>query len=150
MISSAPPAGDFVLSCNGRPTVLISAGVGITPMVSMLHRRCPEQPVMFVHGARDGAHHPFAAEISRLAAEDAMVTAHTAYSRPREQDVLGRDFDRVGRLSGSVIAGLLPTLDADFYVCGPTAFMSNMADDLVRLGANPDQIHTESFGPAGG
>ncbi|MEQ8858477.1 MAG: pyridoxamine 5'-phosphate oxidase family protein [Pseudomonadales bacterium] len=149
VIGSTPPAGDFVLSCNGRPTVLISAGVGITPMVSMLHGRCPDQSVIFVHGARDGAHHPFAAEVGRVAAEDSMVTTHTAYSRPREEDVLGRDFDTVGRLSGDVVAGLLPTLDADFYLCGSPGFMSDIMAGLIHLGANPVQIHTESFGPAG-
>lgn len=153
IISSKPPAGDFVLTCTARPTVLISAGIGVTPMVSMLHRLCAKrtgQPVVFVHGARDGGQHALAAEVRQLAAANASVTLHVAYSRPREDDVLGRDYDRAGRVTGDVIAELLPALDAEFYLCGPVRFMSDISNALVRLGVHPDRIHTETFGPVAG
>lgn len=150
VIRSRPPAGDFVLSCHGTPTVLISAGVGITPMLSMLHGRCPGQPMLFLHGARNGAQHPLAAEAKRVAASDPAVTVHTCYSQPRRQDVPGRDYDRAGRLDGTVIAGLLTTLDADFYVCGPVGFMSEVSEALIQLGVSETRIHTESFGAGAG
>lgn len=148
LVAARPPAGDFVLRCGDRPVVLVSAGVGITPLLSMLGRRCPGQPVLFVHGARDGDHHPFASELRRLAEADPQVTLHTSYSRPGPQDVPGRDFDRVGRVDAELIAALLPDLDADFYLCGPVGFMASVSAGLVRRGATPDRIHTESFGPA--
>ncbi len=153
IISSKPPAGDFVLTCTARPTVLISAGIGVTPMVSMLHRLCAKrtgQPVVFVHGARDGGQHALAAEVRRLAAANAEVTLHVSYSRPREDDVPGRDYDRAGRVTGDVVAELVPALDAEFYLCGPVGFMSDISNALVGLGVHPECIHTESFGPVAG
>ncbi len=148
VIRSRPPAGDFVLSCGDRPAVLISAGVGITPLLSMLYRHCPGQSVTFIHGARDGAHHPFAAEVKRLAAADPAVTVHTSYSQPRQQDVPGRDYHRLGRVDGNLVVSLLTTLDADFYLCGPIGFLSQVSEALMQLGVAESRIHTESFGPA--
>ena len=153
IISSNAPAGDFVLTCTARPTVLISAGIGITPMLGMLHQlsaECVGQRVVFVHGARDGTHHALADEVRRLAAANADITLDVSYSRPGKNDVLGRDYDRAGRITGDVIAELLPALDAEFYVCGPVRFMSDISDALVQLGVDPDRIHTETFGPVAG
>jgi ferredoxin-NADP reductase len=132
--------------------VLVSAGIGVTPMLSMLHElvdRAEARPVWFVHGARDGEHHPLADEASHLAARSDAVNLHVAYSRPGERDRHGLDYDSQGRVDGALLASLLPDLDAEYYLCGPLAFMADLQTDLERRGVPPDQIHSESFGPVG-
>lgn len=151
VIRTRLPAGDFVLANATKPAMLISAGIGVTPMLSMLHQLdddAGEQPVVFVHGARDGAHHALAGEVKRLAAHNGNVSVDVSYSRPRSDDVLGRDYDRVGRVDADVIAELIPGADTDFYLCGPIRFMSDIADALANLGVPAERIHTETFGPA--
>jgi ferredoxin-NADP reductase/predicted pyridoxine 5'-phosphate oxidase superfamily flavin-nucleotide-binding protein len=147
-----PPAGDFKLRSSKRPVVLVSAGVGVTPMLSMLHALAdgPEAPpVSFVHGARDGAHHALAREVRELADSAANVRTHVSFSRPRGEDLEGRDFDATGRVSGALIERVVPDLDADFYLCGPVLFMAVVQTELEELGVRSDRIHSESFGPSG-
>jgi len=152
ILDARKPAGDFVLPCSGCPIVLVSAGVGVTPMVSMLHALAAEddeRPVWFVHGARDGDHHPLADEVRALAAADPSVRTHVAYSRPRPEDQSGVDYQSIGRVDGSLLAGIISNADAHYLLCGPTRFMADVQTDLQRRGVPAEQIHTESFGPAG-
>jgi len=152
IINARAPEGDFVLGCTERPVVLISAGVGVTPMVSMLHALGEvegERPVWFIHGARDGRHHPLAREVREAAARRAAIHTHIAYSRPRPEDRAGVDYDSAGRVTGALVAGLLTKLDAEFYLCGPVGFMANLQRDLEERGVPAERIHTESFGPVG-
>jgi ferredoxin-NADP reductase len=132
--------------------VLVSAGVGLTPMLGMLHAlaaaRDPRS-VWFVHGARDGAHHPLADEVDRLVAALPEGHRHVAYSRPRAVDRDSRRNDSEGRIDGARIATLIPQLDAEFYLCGPVAFMARIQHDLEQRGVPPGRIHHESFGPIG-
>jgi ferredoxin-NADP reductase len=149
ILAARAPAGDFVAGCGERPIVLASAGVGLTPLVSMLHALVDAgcgRPVWFVHGARDGRHHPLAAEVRARAAEASNVHVHVAYSRPLPQDA---GHDGVGRVDGALLARLVPALDAEFFLCGPVAFMADVQGDLERRGVPAERIHTESFGPAG-
>lgn len=148
------PAGDFVLAESRRPIVLVSAGIGVTPLLSMLHGLVASgdpRPVWFLHGARDGAHHALAEEVRSLVQGRANVTTHVAYSRPRAEDRRGRDFDSEGRVTGELIERVLPMspgeLDADFYLCGPVSFMAAVQTDLERRGVSSERVHTESFGP---
>ena len=153
IVNSRTPAGDFLLAHSGRPTVLLSAGVGVTPMLSMLHQltaASSPQPIVFVHGARDGAHHTLAAEVRDLADANANVRVDVSYSRPRETDIMGMDFDRQGRVTGALLEQLDLPVDADFYLCGPVRFMADMLGALDALGIHPDRVHTETFGPAAG
>ena len=97
IINSMPPAGDFTLKYSARPVVLISAGIGVTPMVSMLHQLIndgSERQVTFIHGARDRAHHALAEEIRELAADRPEIQVHVAYSRP-DADRQDRDYEHV-------------------------------------------------------
>lgn len=152
IIDARKPAGEFLLPCGECPVVLVSAGVGLTPMVSMLHALTADGdsgPVWFVHGARDGAHHPLADEVRALAAARPDTQLHIAYSRPRPQDRAGVDYDSEGRVDGALLAGLAGDHDAHYLLCGPTAFMAEVQSDLERRGIPPEQIHTETFGPAG-
>jgi ferredoxin-NADP reductase len=151
IVNARSPAGEFVLHDTGdRPVVLVSAGVGVTPLVAMLHEliaRDDARAVWFVHGARDGRHHPLADEVRRAAEATPRVSLHVAYSRPLAEDA-GR-FDSRGRVDGALLASLLPGLRGEFYLCGPTGFMAAVQDDLETRGVATEGIHTESFGPRG-
>ena len=150
ILSASAPRGDFVLDHeSSRPIVLVSAGVGLTPLVSMLHELSQNatRAVWFVHGARDGRHHPLADEVRRLAGAHPHIVAHVAYSRPAPDDN-GR-YDSVGRVDAALLEALLPDLDADYYLCGPTGFMADIQGQLVERGVSRDRIHAETFGPAG-
>jgi ferredoxin-NADP reductase/predicted pyridoxine 5'-phosphate oxidase superfamily flavin-nucleotide-binding protein len=135
---------------GNRPVVLVSAGVGLTPLVSMLHALVAsgeERRVWFVHGARDGRHHPLADEVRRLAKATPRVALHVAYSRPLPEDEAGSRFDSRGRIDGALLESLVPGLEGDFYLCGPAGFMAGVQDDLEVRGVATERIHTESFGP---
>jgi ferredoxin-NADP reductase len=120
-------------------------------MLSMLHTVVAhggDRPVWFVHGARDGEHHPFAEEVRTLAAARPNTSVHVTYSRPRLEDQLGRDFDSAGRVSGELLAGLAPPENAQYFLCGPTRLMADLQSALENQGVPSERIHTESFGPA--
>ena len=117
-------------------------------MLSMLHSTAGEardRPVFFIHGARDGAHHPLSEEVQGVADGNDNVRLVTAYSRPRDEDVKGRDYDYEGRVTSELLAAELPDLDADYYLCGPTEFMASITSSLIELGVDPLQVHTETF-----
>ena len=147
----AAPRGTFVLNPTGAPVLLISAGVGATPVLAMLHALAAERSkreIWWLHGARSGSDHPFAAEVRTLVASLGGARAHISFSHPASHDVQGQDFDTAGRLSPSVLASLELPRDADAYVCGPASFMSEITTALAALGLDPGRIHTEPFGPA--
>ena len=151
IIEARRPAGeDLILPCVQCPVVLISVGVGITPMLSLLHALAEEgneRLVWFVHGARDSARHVMARETRELAAQRPNINLHFAYSRPLDGDELGSDFDSLGRVDGQLISGLVAVPDAHYLLCGPTAFMAEIHDHLERNDVVAEHIHTESFGP---
>lgn len=152
IIESRRPAGDFMMTCNICPLVLVSAGVGVTPMLSMLRAVAAEdsnRPVWFIHGARDGQHHPLAEEVRNLVEDHPNMNVHFAYSRPRPEDEIGSDHDSVGRVDGTLLASLVENEEAHYFLCGPTSFMADIQADLEKLNVPLDQVHTESFGPAG-
>ncbi len=151
IIEARKPAGDFTIGCNACPLVLVSAGVGVTPMVSMLHAVADAndgRPVRFVHGARDGRSHALAEEVRGLVGSRPNIVSHVAYSRPRAEDRLGSDYDSEGRVTGALLADLVEDDGAHYFLCGPTAFMADVSADLRRRGVPPEQIHNETFGPA--
>ena len=152
IIDTRKPAGEFMMTCSKCPLALVSAGVGLTPLVSMLHALAAEagdRPVWFIHGARDGRHHPLAREVTTLAEKSANVRVHVAYSRPRPEDAIGVDFDSEGRINGALLSDLIDRIDTHYYICGPTPFMAALQTDLERGGVPADQLHFESFGPLG-
>ncbi len=152
ILEARTPAGDFLLPCGRCPVVLVSAGVGVTPMASLLHdlsAQNGERPVWFVHGVRDGDHHPLAREVRELAEKRLGLRVHVAYSRPKAGDELGRDYDSEGRVDGALLARLVGHLDAHFMLCGPTGFMAQIQSELERRDVPAERIHTESFGPVG-
>jgi len=144
------PRGEFVLEADAdAPVTLIAAGIGVTPLLSMLHARVARGgggPTLLVQGVRDASHHPFRAEIARLGAAPGVRT-HAVYSRP---DPAGGEAVDSGRIDAERIERLLPGLEGDFYLCGPPGFMAALESGLARRGVAPDRIHSESFGPSAG
>jgi ferredoxin-NADP reductase/MOSC domain-containing protein YiiM/ferredoxin len=149
----AAPRGTFILDRTHAPVLLISAGIGATPVLAMLQALAQERSdreIWWLHGARDGREHSFAAEARDLLASLPNARAHVYYSRPGPNDLEDRDFDTAGRLTASLLGELKPPADAQAYICGPTAFMDEISASLAALGFDASRIHTEPFGPAAG
>jgi ferredoxin-NADP reductase/MOSC domain-containing protein YiiM/ferredoxin len=152
-VAVAAPRGTFILDAGDGPVLLISAGVGATPVLAMLHALAEEhseRDVWWLHGARSSRDHCFAAEARELVSSLPNVRARIYYSRPGPDDVQGRDFDSVGRLSASLLSELELPRVAAAYLCGPAAFMDEISAGLVATGIDAFRIHTEPFGPAPG
>lgn len=142
------PRGSFILQSGERPVVLLSAGIGVTPVLAMLHalsEHHSSREVLWMHAARDGQHHPFAAEVHHLMLKLAHARSYVCYSRPGSHDKMGKDFDAAGHLSRSFFAEVLLPRDADVYLCGPTRFMEEMKVALTNVGIAPERIHAETF-----
>jgi ferredoxin-NADP reductase len=148
VLDVSSPRGSFVLQSGERPVALLSAGIGATPVLAMLHAlsaaRSTRQ-VLWLHGAPDRQHHPFAGEARRLVLSIAHGVSHVCYSRPGPDDRMGRDFDATGHLSRSVLEEVEVPREADVYLCGPTRFMAEMKVALASLGVAPQHIHVELF-----
>ncbi len=147
-IEAGAPRGAFVLRPGERPVVLVSAGVGATPVLAMLHVLAQERSarqVWWLHGARNGAEHSFGREVLGLL--DQLTDAHriVCYSQPGPDD---QGFDVAGRLTGDVLADAGVPIDADVYLCGPGPFMHDMAAVLIARGTAPERLSTELFWPA--
>jgi ferredoxin-NADP reductase/MOSC domain-containing protein YiiM len=149
----AAPRGTFILDQTQVPVLLISAGIGATPVLAMLHTLAQEhsdREIWWLHGARSSRDHSFAGETRTLLGSLPNVRTHVCYSHPGANDREGRDFDGIGRLTASVLAELEPPRDAQAYVCGPTPFMDDISAGLAAIGLDAFRIHTEPFGPAPG
>ena len=145
----AAPRGTFTLRPGTGPVVLISAGVGATPVLAMLHALAGARSgrdIWWLHSARRRADEPFAAESRALLATLPSAHRHICYSSPGPDDVQGRDYDTAGRLKAPVLAALDLPRDADAYLCGPPAFMADISAALAAGGIGAAHIHTEVFG----
>lgn len=149
VLKTAAPAGEFVAPEKlERPLVLVSGGVGVTPLLSMfstLAREKPAFPVHFVHAAISGATHALGAEARSLANGNARVTVF--YETPRIEDRRGEAYDEEGRVTADWLAANTPLADADYYLCGPRPFLRAVAGALGASGVSAGQIRYEFFGP---
>ena len=142
------PRGSFILQPGERPVVLLSAGIGVTPVLAMLYSLAAARStrqVLWLHTARDGEHHPFAAEVRHLILELAHGRSYVCYSRPDSRDKIGDGFDAAGHLSRSVFDQISLPREADLYLCGPNRFMADMKETLAMLGVAPQRVHVEIF-----
>jgi ferredoxin-NADP reductase/ferredoxin len=142
------PRGSFVLQTGEDPIVLLSAGIGATPVLAMLHALAAARstrPVLWLHAARDREHHPFAGEVRRLMLGLPHGQSYVSYSRPGRLDKLGEDFDGAGHLSRSVFEAAGLPRNADAYLCGPAGFMTDMKAALAAHGIPARRIHMEIF-----
>jgi ferredoxin-NADP reductase len=152
VLEAAAPRGTFILQPGDSPILLISAGVGATPVLAMLHALAGAgsgRDIWWLHGARSRADEPFAMESRSLLAE--LPSAHRCicYSRPGPDDVRGHHYQTAGRLTPGVLAGLDLPRTAEAYLCGPAAFMDQMSAGLADLGIGAARVHTEIFGSTG-
>ncbi len=145
------PRGDFTLDVDATgPVVLLSAGVGVTPVLAMLGalaRAGSERPAWWFHGARSGVEHAFAAEARELVSRLPAARSHVRYSRPQSDDREARDYDAVGRIDLDALLDLGVPQDADFYLCGPVGFLRDLTAALLSWGVHPERLHREVFGP---
>jgi ferredoxin-NADP reductase/MOSC domain-containing protein YiiM len=148
VLDVSSPRGSFILQAGERPVVLLSAGIGATPVLAMLHALASARStrhILWLHAARDRQHHPFAGEVRRLIQAVTHGRLYVCYSRPDSQDKAGEDFDGTGRLSSSVFNEVGIPREADVYLCGPTRFMSDMKQVLATVGIAPQRIYAELF-----
>ncbi len=149
VINLAAPAGDFFLQADAAtPVTLISAGVGLTPMLAMLHALAKQQhqaPVSWLHAAENGARHAFADEVAQTGAQLAHFSSHVWYSNPRAEDA-GR-FNAQGMMNLAAVAADLADIHRHYYLCGPVSFMQFVARQLLDAGVPNQHIHYEVFGP---
>lgn len=144
-----PPAGDFFLkTAANKPLTLISGGVGLTPVMSMLNQRLngDTAQTLWLHASEDGATHAFGEEIKHKLAQHDALAAYIWYRIPGTTDVQGSQYDFAGTMDLNAINGTLPT-DGDFYICGPVGFMAHVKAQLTSMGVADAQIHYEVFGP---
>ena len=150
LLGVAGPFGQFQLDRGSHlPVVLISGGVGLTPMVAMAHDLAKSgRRFVFLHACEDGAVHAMGAEMRALAKTCPQMTAHFCYRLPRHEDTPAHDFDSTGFLTTGRLQSLLALDDYEFYLCGPGPFMQAMYEIITDLGVRDDRIRCEFFGPA--
>jgi ferredoxin-NADP reductase/MOSC domain-containing protein YiiM len=149
IVQASAARGNFTLRPGDTPVVLLSAGIGVTPVLAMLHALAAEastREIWWLYGTRNGREHPFAEETRGLLEALAHHHSYVCYSSPDPEDRPNVDFDAVGRLNMRVLQQLKFARDGDFYICGPSTFMSDLTAGLAACGVARDRIHTEMFG----
>jgi ferredoxin-NADP reductase/MOSC domain-containing protein YiiM len=142
------PRGSFILQSGERPVVLLSAGIGATPVLAMLYALAAARStrqILWLHAARDREHHPFADEVRRLMLALTHGRSYVCYSRPGSRDKMGKDYDATGHLSRLAFEEAGVPREADVYLCGPNRFMADMKEALASLGIAPERVHVEIF-----
>jgi ferredoxin-NADP reductase/MOSC domain-containing protein YiiM len=149
VLDVSAPRGTFALRSGENPVVLLSAGVGATPVLSMLHSLAAQRsqrPVWWIYGARNRDEHPFADESRSLLKQLPGTRSCIVYSRPTATDQMGVDFDASGHVDAALLAKLGAPRDADYYLCGPSSFLQSMREGLRTLSVPSDNVHMEIFG----
>ena len=150
ILEVSAPRGGFTLLSGDGPVVLVSAGIGATPVLAMLHSlstAASRRDVWWIYGARNGAEHPFAKESRGLLQTLVNGRSHIVYSRPNSDDKPGVDYDSVGHVDDPLLDRLGVPREADFYLCGPPPFLKQLTEGLKTWVADSTRIHAEVFGP---
>jgi ferredoxin-NADP reductase len=143
------PRGGFILRSGDAPVVLLSAGIGATPVLAMLHSlssAASRRQIWWIYGARDRAEHPFAQESRGLLQTLVNSRSHIVYSKPTPEDKPGVDYDSVGHVDIPLLDRIGVARDAEFYLCGPPSFLRDLTAGVKAWVADPTQIHEEVFG----
>jgi ferredoxin-NADP reductase/MOSC domain-containing protein YiiM len=149
VLDVSAPRGTFTLRPGDGPIVLLSAGVGATPVLAMLHALAAEssqREVWWLFGARNHEEHPFLQESHQLIKSLEHGRSYVRYSKPGSQDRIGSDFDAPGRIDIAVIEQLAVPRDSDVYLCGPTLFLHDLKTGLQSWGVSDERVHMEIFG----
>tara|TARA_R110000824_G_scaffold81582_4_gene205047 strand:+ start:265 stop:1485 length:1221 start_codon:yes stop_codon:yes gene_type:complete len=148
-----PPCGEFFLNVKDRherPLVLLAAGIGITPIMSILKttlNAMPDREIILVHGCLNDDVQPFKPFIDQLAIKHPNLKAHYRYSDMAQDTVSLEENCSAGMVDADLIESLIPSRHADYYFCGPKPFMVNIYQDLLVWGIPASQVHFEFFGP---
>lgn len=148
IIELSAPAGDFVLNHEKKPLVLISGGVGLTPLTSMFETAIDTQPdreIYYIHAAQNERVHALKDHVTQLAASKENVHRLTVYEKAEDENTC----DKIGFIDLEWLQSVVPTKEASFYFCGPTPFMKAINKALKEWGVNEEDIHYEFFGPQG-
>jgi ferredoxin-NADP reductase/MOSC domain-containing protein YiiM len=149
VLEVSAPRGSFTLRRSQNPVVLLSAGVGATPVMSMLHTLAAEESqreIWWIYGARNRVDHPFAEESRSLLKRLPRGRGYIVYSRPAAIDQVGADFDAPGHIDTNLLEKIGVSQGSDFYLCGPSLFMQNMRDGLRNWDVPAENVHAEIFG----
>jgi len=149
ILEVSAPRGSFTLGSGSEPVVLLSAGVGVTPVLAMLHALAAEKsshPVWWLYGARNREEHPFLEESRALVKQLKYGHSYIQYSKPGPADQGGADFDAAGHLTVPAFEKIGVPHEGEFYLCGPQAFLRELVAGLAAWGVTADHIHTEIFG----
>ncbi len=149
VLEVSAPRGNFTLRPSELPVVLLSAGVGATPVMSMLHALAAEESqreIWWIYGARSRVDHPFAEESRSLLKKLSRGRGYIVYSRPAAIDKVGADFDATGHINTALVEKIGVSQVSDFYLCGPSSFLQDMRDGLGNWGVLPGNVHAEIFG----
>ncbi|WP_017689235.1 hypothetical protein [Paenibacillus sp. PAMC 26794] len=145
------PAGDFTLNAEDkRPVVLLSGGVGLTPMISMLNTLVnlnENRNITFLHASPNGQSHAFRDYVDSLAKRNPGVKAYYRYTQPEDADRENEYFHKEGYMDAIWLRQVIDELDSTYYLCGPVSFMRGVYTELQALGVAADNIHYEFFGP---
>jgi ferredoxin-NADP reductase/MOSC domain-containing protein YiiM/ferredoxin len=143
------PRGSFTLHPGANPVVLLSAGVGATPVMSMLHALAAEKSereIWWIYGARNGPEHLFAEESRSLLKQLSRGRSYVVYSRPAATDQVDLDFNASGHIDAALVERIGVSSNSEFYLCGPSSFLENMGEGLRNWGVSAQNLHTEIFG----
>jgi ferredoxin-NADP reductase/MOSC domain-containing protein YiiM len=149
VLEVSAPRGSFTLRAGDNPVVLLSAGVGATPVMSMLHRLAAEKSgreAWWIYAARNGAEHPFAEESRSLLQQLVRGRSYIVYSKPAAGEQLGVDFNAAGHVDAALLEKIGVPGNSDFYLCGPSSFLEKMREGLRNWGVDAGNVHAEIFG----
>jgi ferredoxin-NADP reductase/MOSC domain-containing protein YiiM len=149
LLDVSAPRGSFNLRPSRSPVVLLSAGVGATPVMSMLHTLAADRSqreIWWIYGARNRVEHPFAEESGSLLKQLSRGRRCIVYSRPAATDQVGADYDAPGHIDIALLERIGVSRSSDFYLCGPSSFLQNMRNGLQNWGVLVENVHTEIFG----
>lgn len=146
----AAPAGDFTVTTGEEPIVLISGGVGITPLMSMLNTLVAshsKREVTFIHANANSDIHPMKEHVEKLTEEHANLTSLVCYTNPSEQDRLENNFSKQGYIDLIWMQSVLDNPEKDFYFCGPLPFLEAINNSLKEWGVPEERRTFERFSP---
>lgn len=150
MLQFSAPAGDFELDNTELPIVLISGGIGITPLLSMLNtiiEKQPQRQVTFIHATGNSQTHAFKDHLQQIVNEHQHIKSYVVYGAPTEADRTSGHFDKEGYVGLDFLQSIVPSKEANFYFCGPIPFMEAINEALNKWSVSKDHIHYEVFSP---
>lgn len=151
VLKFSAPSGDFTMvNENREPIVLISGGIGLTPLMSMLHdltEKEPNRPVVFIHATANSSTYALKKEVEEAVTHHKHVQSFVSYNRPLNEDKEAKNFDKEGYIDLDWLKSILTSNEADFYYCGPIPFMKTVHQSLKDWGVPKERLHYEVFNP---